>query len=92
MADTRPLSERLDERLALRGVHHDFMLEAPYVDSHECRELLVEAAALARRVEAAQVVYVYHYGDILRTTPPQPGMEDFVQARVALVPVEVGDG
>ena len=47
------LSERLEARLALRATPPDWMEAEVFADSHECRELLSEAAALARRVEGA---------------------------------------
>jgi hypothetical protein len=82
MADARPLSE----------ADVDTMRDVYMLPSQQAAYDRILAAArsgetLARRVEAAQVVYVYHYGDILRTTPPPPGIKDFVQACVALVPV-----
>lgn len=90
MADTRPLSERLDAAWVLAQTD-----SGEHVDPG----LLHEAAALARKVESAQVVEVAPFCDglqIVEQRPDRPGEYRnrpiyAQQRRVALVPVEALD-
>lgn len=81
----RPLSERLTDWL------YPGMIDTDDERQQKLYDLVDEAAGLARHVEKSTRVWVYWFGDILRTTPPPPGTEDYVQAHCALVPVDLSN-
>lgn len=86
MADTRPLSERLDAAWVLAQTD-----SGEHIDPG----LLREAAAIAARVEAAPVA-IMDTRDVLGICAPTeedfPALYALQGKRVALVPVEVGHG
>lgn len=83
------LSERLEARLALRAGLPEWSNHEIFVDSRECRELLEESLALARRVEEAHERTVVQDREGFLYVGAMASGLDFGQ-RVALVPVEGG--